>query len=83
MTKVKATILTKRVVKSFWGKKKYMLGLQFHDVYSTQSGANTKEMRVCYIAYQSLSIGDNVLCPMKMEQRGLKFDYSQPIEKDL
>lgn len=40
MEKIKATILTKRILKSFWCKDKYMLGLQFYDIY------NNKRMNV-------------------------------------
>lgn len=81
MEKIKATILTKRILKSFWCKDKYMLGLQFYDIYNNKIGENTKEIRVSYIAYNQLQIGDKVLCPMKNEPKGLTFDFSKPIEK--
>lgn len=81
MKKVKATVISKRVLKSFWSKDKYMLGLQFHDIYNNKSGENTKEMMVSFIAYNDLKINDVVLCPMKNEPKGLTFDFSKPIEK--
>jgi hypothetical protein len=83
MEKVKATVVTKRVEKgTYYYQKKYFLGLLFHDIYN-KNGENTKEMRVCHLAYQDIQIGEVVLCPMKIEKQGLTFDFKKPLEKEL
>ncbi len=82
MEKVKATVVTKRIEKGTYYQKKYFLGLLFHDIYNI-NGENTKEMKVCYMAYQDIHIGDVVLCPMKQETQGLTFDFKKPLEKEL
>jgi galactose-1-phosphate uridylyltransferase len=80
MEKIKATAITKRIKKAFFSPNKYMLGLSFHDIYNIDTNENTKEMRVSYLIYESTKVGDTILCPMKREDRGLTFDFSQPIE---
>lgn len=42
---------------------------------------NTKEMQVCYMAYSDIEIGDDVLCPMKINHSGITFDFELPLEK--
>lgn len=82
MEKIKSTVITKRIKKGFFGKETYMLGLRFHDIYFMKNGGNTKEMKVSYIIYQELDIGDEILCPMIHDGVGLTFDFSKPIEKN-
>jgi len=82
MEKVKATVLTKRIKKRFLCEDHYMIGFSFHDIYNTKNSSNTKEIRVSYIAYEDLKIGDIVECPMKINNNGLlSFDFSQPLQK--
>lgn len=78
--KVKATVITKRIKSGVFCSDKYMLGLRFYDIYNVDNNENTKEIRVSYIAYQSIEIGDEILCPMIRESRGLTFDFNQAIE---
>jgi len=80
MISSRGIVTTKRVKKSFFGQN-YMLGVIFEDIYSTKSGSNSKEFKVSYIAYENLSIGDKVLCPMIETSNGLEFDYSMALEK--
>ena len=60
---------------------RYMLVFEVIGYYNIHDGSNISEVCVSEHAYNSLEVGDIVLCPMLMESEGLVYDYSYPLKK--
>lgn len=77
--KEKAKIISKRIKRGLF-RSKYMLGMSFYNIERSDE-SNTKEMEVCFEAYSDLKVGDDVLCPIKINHLGISFDFEKPLEK--
>jgi len=72
-----AQVISKRVKKGFF-RKTYFLGVVFDNL-QRKGGGNTIEIEVSFMAYSDIKVGDNVLCPMKVNEFGITFDYDRPL----
>jgi hypothetical protein len=73
-----AQVISKRVKRGFFGET-YLLGLAFNNLQNKRGGGNTVEIKSSFMAYSDIKVGDNVLCPIKVEQFGISVDYDRPL----
>jgi hypothetical protein len=76
METIRAIVLNKSDINGY-----HRLVLEFLDHYNVHDGSSISEVRVSVVAYDKLATGDMILCPMKMEEEGLTYDYEYPIQK--